>query len=450
VEAALTAMKRSTLVVLALAAALASFVYFHEIKRAAPKDTTEDESKPAFSLQAQDITSLALTRAGQKMVFENHNGDWQVIQPVQTEADQSVLGGIATELSSSRVTRTLTAAPDRLSSYGLAPPQVTLELQLKNGTKHKLELGAKDFTGISAYGIVDGAKQVSLLPESLLVTADKPLDELRDRTVLHVLSSQVASIDLRNPSEELVVASNSGKWQIQKPRATPADSSTVDSLLASVSAAKMTKITSETPTELAKYGLTNPAVTLHLKLTGDKEATLVVGKKADNDYYARDTSRRMIFRINEDLYKKLNDKFFDFRDKSVYHFDSTQLSRIEIHNANTKETIICNQDKNGNWTLEQPDGLKGKSVDISKISVPFETTRAQEIYDVPPAAIAGRLAKPALEFTFTDKSGNKTTVLLSAASEGFVYARSSAGAAVLKLEKKILDDLNFKAASLTT
>jgi hypothetical protein len=444
-------MKRSTLVVLALAAALASFVYFREIKHPAPKETTEDESKLAFSsIQAQDVTSLTLTRGGQKVVFENHNGDWQVTQPTQTEADRSVLEGIATELSSAHVTRTLSAAPDRLSSYGLGPPQVTLEFQLKNGTKHRLDLGAKDFTGISAYGIVDGANQVSLLPESLLVSTDKPLDELRDRTVLHVLSSQVTSINLKNRSNELVLAYDSAKWQIQKPRATSADTSAVDSLLAAVSSAKMTKITSETPADLAKYGLTTPAVTLHLKLTGDKEATLLVGKKVENDYYARDVSRPMIFRINDDLYKKLDQKLFDLRDKSVYHFDSTQLSRIEIHNAATKETIVCNQDKNGNWTLEQPDSLKGKSPDISKISVPFETARAQEVYDAPPASIAGLLAKAALEFTFTDKSGNKTTVSLSTVSGGFVYARSNAGAAILKLEKKFFDDLNFKAASLST
>lgn len=443
-------MKRSTLIVLAAAAALASFVYFYEIKRGAPKEAVEDESKPAFSLQTADVTSLTLTRAGQKMVFENHNGDWQVTQPVQTEADQAVLEGIATELSSARVTRTLPAAPDSMASYGLAPPEVTLEFQLKNGTRHKLELGAKDFTGISAYGIVDGAKQVSLLPESLLVTTDKPLDELRDRTVLRVLSSQATSIDLKNPSNELVVSSDSGKWRIHKPRETPADTSAVDSLLASVSSAKMTKVVSETPSDLAKYGLTNPAVTLHLKLTGDKEATLIVGKKVDNDYYARDASRPLIFRINEDFYKKLNPKLFDFRDKSLYHFDTTLLSRIEIHNATTKETIICNQDKNGNWTLEQPDTLKGKAADTSKISVPFETSRASEIYDVPPAAIASRLAKPALEVIFTDKSGNKTTVRFSSAAEGFVYARSSAGAVVLKFEKRILDDLNFKAASLAS
>lgn len=443
-------MKKSTLIVVLVAIALGAFVYFYDMKHSSPKEGAEDESKPAFSFAASDVTALTITRADQKFVFENRQGTWQIVQPVDTQADQSVLEGITTGLSSARVSRTLPAKPEELQSYGLATPKLTLDFQLKNGTKHSVRLGEKDFSGIEVYGIVDGAQQVSLLPESLLGSADRPLDELRDRAVLHIAASDVASFDLKNSEGEIEASKKSSDWNFAKPGAAAADNGEVESLLSTVALAKMTKVTSETPNDLAKYGLTKPVITLRLDLAKGNTATLVVGKKEGENYFARDESRPTIFSINSDLFKKLSVKFFDLRDKNLVHFDSSQLSRIEIQNPGSKETIVCDKGKNEEWVLEEPASLKGKTANLSKISIPFETARAQDILDSPPGTIAAKFAKPALVVTLVDSAGKKTGVRFSAASEGFVYARTSAGPAVYKLEKKILEDLSFKASELAS
>ncbi len=443
-------MKKSTLIVLLAALALGSFVYFYDMRRGAPKERSDDESKPVFSFSAADVTALTLTRADQKIAFENRNGMWQIIQPIETQADQSAVEGITTGLSSARVSRMLPAKPDQLQSYGLATPKVELDFRLKNGAKHTVRLGDKDFSGIQVYGIVDGAQQVSLLPESLLGSTDRPLDELRDRAVLHIAASDVASFDLKNPDGELEASKKSSDWNLLKPRETAAENGEVESLLSAVALAKMTGIASEAPTDLAKYGLAKPIIILRLSPAKGDTVTLLVGKKEGEDYFARDPSRPMIFRINPDLFKKLSAKFFDLRDKSLSHFDSSQLSRIEIRNSNSKETIVCEKGKNGEWVFDEPAALKGKTVNLSKISLPFETARAQDILDSPPTAIVSRLAKPAVAVTLTDSAGKKTEIRFSAVSEGFVYARTSAGPAVYKLDKKILDDLSFKASELVS
>jgi hypothetical protein len=439
-------MKKSTLVLVLIALVLGGFVYYYEFKRAPATEKSGDTSKPAFSFPASDIAGLTLERAGQKISFEKHGEDWLITRPVETRADRSVLEGIATGLASARVSRTFPAAADRLVTYGLTNPPVTLEIKLKNGQQHRLQLGAKDFSGLSVYGIVDGAKDVALLPDALLSSTDKPLDDLRDRSVLDLSAWDVTSFDLKNKGGEVSAAKPPSGWKIEKPRSTAADAGEIESLLAQVASGKMTRIESETATNLAKYGLEKPEVVLRVHDLKGEERGLLVGRKADDDYYARDSARPLVFRINADLYKKLGDTLFALRDKNLIHLQRDQLVKAEIRNKN--QTVVCQYGADNKWTLELPADKKGKEVQSWKFLDPLDNARAEEIFDAPSPEILAKLSRPAVEVTLTDKSGNATKVSISEESDGFVYARSSAGPEVYKLNKQILDDLSFKVTDI--
>ena len=247
------------------------------------------------------------------------------------------------------------ARRDRLKAYGLAPPHVSLEFQLKSGAKHTVLLGDKDFTGVSVYSVIDGGRDVSLLPLSLDTSADKPFDELRDRNVLHIDNGKVASFELKNSSGDLSAVKQGTKdqpqWKFRKPGGDIlADAESVNALLAAVATTKMTSITSETSDNLAKYGLSNPAVTFSAVDEAGQKLTLLVGKKEGSGYLARDASRPTIFVINDDLYKKLSETFADLRDKNLVHVTESDISHIEIHNANATMAVSRKQGSDFDWT----------------------------------------------------------------------------------------------------
>lgn len=449
-------MKKSTLIVLVLAAALGGFVYYHDIRNGGPKTDTTPTAKPVFTFNVQDVTSITITKqSSPALQFEKKNGNWEVTQPVDTQADPTVVDGIANQLSDARPSSTLSpSATGDLSAYGLSLPAITVNFQLKNGAKHELQLGNKDFTGDSVYAIADGSKQVSLFPETLLSSADKPLDDWRDRTILPIMTDQVASFELKNSSGEIAADKETSKdttsWKLEKPRPVPADNSSLDLFMSSVSDGRFITVASETPKDLPKYGLSNPAATLVVKLKNGKSETLELGKKDGDNYYARDTERPMIFTVGSDFEKKLESKPFDFRDKKFYSPNTDSLSSIELQNSESGETIAAHRAANGDWLFDQPADLKGKKFDIMKLSAPLDSAMATDILDSAPGSVTAKLAKPAIEITLTDKSGKKTTIRVSAASEGFVYAQSSGDPAVYKLDKSTLDNLNFKASSATT
>lgn len=437
-------MKKSTLIVVVLAIALGAFVYFYDSKHSVALPPEEASWKPAFAIKADQIAGLTIASATGKTVFTKQGKDWRITQPVSTRADQTSISGIVNDLSSAKIRRSF-APTDSLSKYGLAQPAVTIDFQQKGGAGHTVRLGDKDFSGNVVYALIDASKNVDLLPVSLLDETDKPLSQLRDRSLLELNDAEITGITIDDPSGTVAVTKKNSVWDIAKPREVLADSSAVDSLASALSTDKFTDVASESPNDLTKYGLNHPSMSVTATAKG-QEFHLLVGKKNGDNYYARDTARPMIFEISSTVYDALNKKFFDLRDKSILHFDPANVAAVEIRNASG--TIQCAQGKDDQWTILQPAADKGKAIQSWKILDPIQNARAKQIYDSPLRSIVAHLAKPAIEVTLTDKSGKKTTIDISAAAGDSVYVRTTAGPEVYELNTQILKDLGFKAADL--
>lgn len=442
-------IKKPTLIVLVCAVALGGVYYLVQWRSQKAEKAAAEPYKPAFTVPSADVTALTITHpdkpTDQAIHLARENGTWKVTQPVETAADGSVVDTSCDNLTSARITQSEPYATDRLKAYGLDPAKISVEFQTKNGAKHTLLIGDKVFDGSSVYTIIDGAKSVSVLPDSVLTSTNKSLDDWRDHTVLHITTAQVPSFTLKNSSGDMVLAKTKDQWTFSKPVDTRADNDSVDGLLTAVQNAKFTNVASEKPEDLGKYGLSNPAIDLTATDDTGKKFTLEVGKKDGNDYFARDTSRPMVFHVNSDLDTQLAKTFSDLRDKKVVHTDAANLNRIEIHDEHG--TLVAS--KNGDtWKIESPDAQKGKNAASYKLVDPLTNVRADQVIDHAGGDVTSKLAKPAIEITLTDKDKKVTTVKLSKPAGDVVYAQSSDSAAVYKLKKQDYDNLNLDPSSV--
>lgn len=438
-------MKKSTLIVVVVAIALGAFVYFYDSKHA-PKTSAEETFKPAFSAKPADFSSITLERKSDTAVLQKRGSIWELAKPVETKADSATVDGITADLRNLEIQRSFAAGND-LSEYGLASPAAKIQFQDAKGARHTIALGNKDFSGNSVYALIDGSKpqSIAMIPPALLDDAEKSLNDLRDRSILDMSDSQVTALTLHDASGMIVLKKAQAGWEISQPKPTLADSEAVDSMVISLSTDKFTKVASEAPADLAKYGLAHPDVTLDATGKDGKQFHLAFGKKG-TDYYGRDLSRPIIFSVDSTIYNSFDKKFFDLRDKEILHVDPANVAGITVQNASG--LIECSQGKTEEWKMVQPAADKGKSVQGWKLTDPIENARATEIYDAPSAAILGRLKKPAITVTFADKSGKETTVKISAADKDSVYVKTSEAPQVYKLNKQILTDLGFKASDL--
>lgn len=443
-------IRKPTLVILLLAIALGGGVYYFDWKRG--KEVKPEALKRAYSIQASDVLSFTLSHPSQPSApvirFSKSGGNWQIVAPVQTAADQSVVDGIVDQIAGAEVMQTEPGTPDRLKAYGLDPAQASLELQLANGQKHTLLVGTKSFTGDSVYAVVDGAQNVSLLPNLLSESTARTIDTLRDRAVLHIDSGQLASFSIKSASGDLAAAKANDNWKLTKPLDAPASQDAVTVLLQAVGGGTIVSIASETPDNLGKYGLANPAITFDATDSKGGKFTLLIGKKDGADYFARDASRPTIFRVNEDLYKKLTEKPGDLRDKQVVHAISADIQHLDFHNSNGEIVLSRKTDGSDDWVFEAPADQKGKLASSWKILDPLTGLSAQEVIDHPAANLVSQLASPAVTIDFTDKTGKAVAVKLSKVSGDSVYAQASDSSTLYRLKKEALDGFNLKASDL--
>ena len=443
-------VKNNTLIVLFCAVVLAGAVYYFNFRHSKDDTATKDTSKPALNIQASDVTGMTLShpaQAGQPAIeIEKRGADWQITQPVDTEADQPTIDGLVDLVAGARVDQTEPGTADRRKVYGLDPPRTALELRMQNGSKHALLFGDKDFTGASVYTVVDSGQNVLLLPGSLFESVNKPLDDLRDRAVLHLDTATTASFDLKNSSGELAAAKQKDLWTFTKPDDSPADADAVSSLLGGIVSAKFTGVADEKSDNLAKYGLASPAVSFTAVDAKGAKATLLVGKKDGGAYFARDASRPQIFRISADLYMKLAARYADLRDKSVVRVDSSDIQRVELQNDKGAIVAIRKPDAPDEWDFDSPADQKGKTVAAWKILDPLTGLRADEVLDHPAANLLAQLSKPAVTVVLTGKAGKPVTVRISKPSGDFAYVQVSNNPALYKVKKQIVDDLNLSAA----
>jgi len=430
-------MKKSTLILLLVAVAAGAAVYFLEYKPGKPRDEEKDETRPAFTFTREDIAGITVTRAGEKIEFAAEKEKWAIRQPVVTPADESAINALIGDLTSARIEREFSASdPD---TYGLRQPPVRIEVKLKDGKTHRIELGSKDVIGSSAYARIDGGSNIALLPASLLTSVDKSLDEFRDKSLLGITQYDLSGARFKSPTGSFELTKKDDVWLINGQ--SPAEETEVSSVLGEITVAKAAEIVSETADDAAKYGLDKPQIEFTARLSAGGEKTLGIGKKADSGYYAKASDRPQIYRVEQALYDKLTTKMSSLRSKNIVRINRDELSRVQIRNPNV--TLTAENKGEGKWVVVEPAEKKDKEAFAFKLLDPLET-KATEILDSASPAVNSKLAKPPVEVRLTGKDGKTTVIRVSAADGENVWVRVEGKSEVYKAPKSLLDSLSFK------
>ena len=319
-------MKRSTLILLLVAVVASATIYFLEIKPGKPRDEEPEKSRSAFKFSREEIAGISLLRGGQTVHLENQNNKWVVTQPINAAADESVLNSLLGNLVSARIERDFAPSGGDLKQYGLSEPAVKLEVKLKNGETHRVELGAKDQIGTSAYAKIDGAQNVSLVSAGLLNDADKSLNDLRDRSVLGATQYELSSVKINNESGSYELEKKESEWNFKSPVQGPADEGQVSSLLGELTGAKATEIVSENTDDPAKYGMDKSKISITTRLATGSERTITVGSKVEENYYAKASDRPQLIKVDKSFYDKINTKLATLRSKQFVKLNRDDLT----------------------------------------------------------------------------------------------------------------------------
>jgi hypothetical protein len=305
-------VKKPTLILLIIAIAAGLAVYYFDWKRSQNEKPPADTSKPAFSVDASAINSFTISHPGQAgdmpIHFEKRNGVWWITQPVDTQADPSTAEGIVDQLAEDRVTQSEPGTDDRRKAYGLEPPQASIEFQLQNGSKHTLLIGNKDFSGDSVYTVIDRGQSVALLPAALGDSASKPVQQLRDRSVLHLDTANIQRVEIHDENGDIVLTSTKDKpdqWTIEEPAAQKGKHAPTWKVIDPFTSLQATDVIDHpAPKQIAT--LANPAIRAVFTLTDGKQVILRISKPSGDTLYAQASDNPALYTLSKQALDSLN------------------------------------------------------------------------------------------------------------------------------------------------
>ncbi len=197
------ALKKNTVVLVAIALVLGGAVIIMESQRGqGPTATeTEGEAGPIFDFLETDVTGLHIETQTQEVTFERDDlGFWQMTAPEAVPAEEAAIAFLLSRLNTDGRLRTITVDAADQADFGLDVPLATVDITLADGTTHLFVLGDPDFSGSAFYALVDPASM--------------PLPDDAGEVAALVVSEDILNA-VERPLEE---------WQVTDPTSTPTDS----------------------------------------------------------------------------------------------------------------------------------------------------------------------------------------------------------------------------------
>lgn len=445
----------------ALLAVLGIYVYLVEVRGGAREEQAQQRISHLLPFASDAATELVIQRPGERIVCRKLNGQWQIVAPVRTDADDTTINRLLSDLAESKVDRTVTAHPADIATFGLAHP---LLLTVAAGkTRQSIQVGKENPTGSFVFarrvtGTGSAAAQLAAAPvlvvdRRIRDAAEKKLYDLRDKTVLDFLPEDVTALSYTDGGRLVRIVRQPGLqddpqpgWKMVAPLRVRADRGQVERSLNLVSYLRAEQFASEKPVHLERFGLDHPWGRVQFNLKGGHSETLLLGRKtiegALTRYFALKAESGPVFTINDNLPRDAQQPPDQWRERHVTDF--TRADVVEVRLIGPHGTVVCasKPDPNsGDWGVAEfagkvaegmnlaaaarmPSAMSAERDRVSDLLAHLNTLEAKSFLD---GAKVGDpkfgLSHPDLKIVAIDKAGKTlATFSLGARVGNMIYA----------------------------
>jgi hypothetical protein len=330
--------------------ALTGTLYWSDHRK--PTDNTASAStatSPAIlKLDSASITKLEMKNKDSEPIVlaKDSSGTWEITQPKAMPADQSVISGTLSSLSSLSSERLVEDKPADLKPFGLDSPAFELDITERDNHSQKLLLGDQTPTGSAIYAMLAGDPRLFTIPSYTKTSIDKSVNDLRDKRLITIDADKISLIDLTGKNQEIEFGRSKDEWQFLKPKTLRADDNEVGELARKLADARMeisdsgdkandasSAFARGTPVATAK--ITGPSGTQELQLRKDKDKD-----KNTDTYYAKSSVVEGAYKVDNVLGAALDKGIDDFRNKKLFDFAFNDPDKIEMHSGSKAYYLV--------------------------------------------------------------------------------------------------------------
>jgi hypothetical protein len=401
---------------------LGGLAYYYEFVVETKRKESEEKAQKVFLFENHQIQDLKLTRKGFSSIrcVKRETDAWDLTEPVQAVADESVVESVLNGLSAAKVERVLAEKIEDPKTFGFDNPEYDIEFKSKDKTYHLL-LGKKNPTDYFFYAKYADKEKLFLVPYSIAYNLNKDLFEFRDKTVLKADIKETSALEIESAGKIIRVArQEKGDWKVIKPKRVDAGKSEVEKYITSISILRASKFIKKDESDPKTTGLTSPTLTIRLTVGEDKAVkSLLIGKKENDKYYARRRSNTEVFQLDGSVVDNLRYEPDDFRPKQIFSFDKDNVQAIELQYTGVDLALKKVKD---DWELEKPEPAPAKGIFVSELLSDILDLRVEKFLDGAAAAGYG-FDKPGLKVLLRLKGEKEISILAGKKAGENVYVR---------------------------
>jgi len=448
-----------TIIALVLLVVVGTIAYL--VSRRAPVE----ETTRLFKIDQPDITKIDLKYPDREIeIGRDKSGKWQILKPIQADADQTTCDNLARAIANCEIKKTLQEKPADLKPFGLDKPAVIVTITTKKqGVMPSIDVGKTTPVGFSAYIKTSDKPAILLASSAFPPGMQKKLDDLRDRELMNFKVDDVLELAIEHdPGPAIEVDKNGDQWNIVQPAKYPADPTEVHQILSSLANSRIADFISDAPASVTQYGLGRPNLTV-TAFTGKENArqSLLFGSKqpeqGKDGIFVRRGESTPVYTVHPFLISDVNKSLMDLRDKTVLAAKPADVQRIAI--AVSAKKFSLERTSADKWQLGSGASGGADAAKVERLLSTIQFLKGSTIAADPmtdPKKFG--LDKPAGEIALTGKGGKdlgaiKLAKMEQEAYEGnkpvssgrFVYyVSSSKGTPVYTI-----DDYNFDQLAKT-
>jgi hypothetical protein len=207
-----------------------------------------------------------------------------------------------------------------------------------------------------------GTKDTTAAPEEKLVA---------------LASADLQKITFKKENETLTFRKDDkGDWMAVEPLEVRADNYEVNQLAESFADLKIERVVEKEKADLKKYQIPQQEVTLWTK-GKDQPVRILIGmvNPLDNSFFAQKEGDPRVVLISSALKTTLEKKFFDFRQKDIFKYETGEVKRIKLQ---AKDVAWEARKTDDGWFFEAPFKAMAKESRITAFLDTLSNLRAKE------------------------------------------------------------------------
>jgi hypothetical protein len=420
-----------------LAGLAAGLWYSNKQKAAEAAKPPADASPKILSLTDADIRKIDIKKVdGRETAIEKDKaGTWQMTAPKSYLVDKDAASQLSSSVSNVSSDRVVEEKGTNLNEYGLVPPNIEVDVTMKDGKTKKLLIGDDTPTGSGAFAMLEGDPRVFTIASYTKTGFDKTANDLRDKRLLTFDQDKLSRVELSAKKQDIEFGRSKDAWQILKPKPLRADGLQVEELVRKLKDAKMDLAISDEDAKKAAAAFASGTPIATVKVTDPSGTQELQVHKNKDDYYAKSSSVDGIHKVTTDVGTGLDKGLDDFRNKKLFDFGFNDPNKVEVH-AGGKTYIF--QKTGEDWSS---NGKKMDNISVQNLLDKLRDLAASKFVD-------SGFTTSTIDIAVTSNDGKRVEQVLIGQNGKDYIAKRQNEPSLYQIDAKNVDELTKAAGDV--